>query len=69
MTEQQKTVRVRIAVVVDARRCWEARGSDGNSDAGSASSATCDNHGGSLHFVEADIPIPQPQTVEGEVVE
>lgn len=58
-SSEQKTVRVRIAVAVDKDGDWRAWGDV---------EEVVVFGGEALHWVEADIPLPQPQTVEGEVV-
>lgn len=65
-----ETVRVRIAVAVDPDGDWHSCGSRGVEEADAKSFA----YEGTEQFpiiswIEADIPIPKPQTIEGEVVE
>lgn len=68
-----KTVRVRIAVAVDASGKWHSSASgcgEGNSDEERAEWAQeflDSNLPQAVYFVEADVPIPEPQTIEGEV--
>jgi hypothetical protein len=68
-----KTVRVRIAVCVDDKGAWSAFGCNDRDDK-YRSEVARDNHcpdhhitSEQLHFVEADIPLPEPATVEGSV--
>ncbi len=69
MTPKRKTVRVRIAVGVDPRGHWHAYGDDEESDAEMYEDATWD--GATIHWVEADVPIPEPPpdetVIEGTV--
>jgi hypothetical protein len=71
-TGSPRTVRVRIAVAVNERGEWCCAGWTGGKDEDHTRSAleTSEYHGGTLeaiHFVEADVPLPVSQTVEGEV--
>ncbi len=70
MSDKPKTVRVRIAVAVDGYGCWEASKWEDND--------RCNTHEvleamgftrgqRVVHFIEADVPLPEPQTIEGEV--
>lgn len=70
-----KTVRVRIAVAVNADGKWSAFGHVGNKDADARDIAFTnmsdyeENHD-AVHFIEADVPVPQvpqPQTIKGEI--
>lgn len=65
-----KTVRVRIAVAVCPNGEWQARGDSTHTDEESKDIIyMCDlPTGETWHFIEADIPLPEPQTIEGEVV-
>ena len=70
-----KTVRVRIAVAVTSKGEWHAEADFEDSEkeahqravellqTGHLEEAEC-----AIHWVEADIPIPEGVTVEGEVV-
>ena len=84
MTEQPKTVRVRIACVVNADGKWSAHGycpptgkhpvihERAISDVAHEMMAEWPLNHDTLHFIEADVPIPQiptPQVIEGKVVE
>lgn len=63
-----KTVRVRIAVSVDPDGVWNSCGWSEGSDADKSGLAFEEQaYGGALHWVEADVPIPEPTTIEGEV--
>lgn len=67
---EPKTVRVRIAVVVAVDGRWSAYGDSEYGDEDCATSAEVGFEGSqSTHFIEADVPIPQPQTIEGTVVQ
>jgi hypothetical protein len=67
------TVRVRIAVVVDDKGGWNAAGWNSagpQDDIGAARDGHNPDHeivSERVHFVEADIPIPEPTTIEGTV--
>lgn len=75
---QQRTVRVRIAVAVDADGRWSACGWS-RDDGGKASDASMMNtavdglgegSGEARYFIEADVMLPIPtvaQTISGEV--
>ena len=71
-----KTVRVRIAVVVDEKGGYNAvgwKGSDGFvwSDkelVKTAQDAFQSEGNEAVHFIEADVALPEPQTIEGKVV-
>lgn len=61
-------MKVRIAVAVDADGDWSAVGSRGLSDeksAGYAADTVSDPY--HVRFVEADVPLPDTSTIEGEV--
>ena len=66
----QQTVRVRIAVAVDEYGDWSAYGSNYHDDEW-ASQEAVDNIREvpirSVYFVEADLPIPVAETVQGKV--
>lgn len=65
-----ETVRVRIAVVVDDSGFWRAVGELGQIDADAVADATghWDNDGPlSVSWVEAEVPVPEAVTVQGEV--
>lgn len=74
MSEQPKTVRVRIAVNISAKGEWAASGNSRDKDDKERASVTYDmldndpaltpEH---VVFVEADVPLPVAQTVEGRV--
>ncbi len=63
----QKTVRVRIAVVVRPDGLWDASGRSGQSDADNVTDVGIDDNE-VAHFIEANVPLPTSVTVEGEVV-
>lgn len=72
-----ETVRVRIAVGVDPKGNWQAHGYKGASEADAIGFALevwdseIDDHASGVvtHWIEADIPLPAPQTVEGRVTD
>ena len=66
----RRTVRVRIAVAVTPNGSWEAAGSRGwPDDDASHEARVCsdDPAHARVTYVEADVPLPEPETVEGEV--
>lgn len=64
-----KTVRVRIAVAVDADGKWCSAGWVDSDD--SLEQTALDGLDSArptvVHFIEADVPMPEPTTVEGSV--
>jgi hypothetical protein len=68
MTE---AVRVRILVAIDDNGKWSACGYYSNDDAATRDVIFIDDIGEHLsyHWVEADIPIPTPLTINGVVTE
>lgn len=65
-----ETVRVRIAVAVSDEGDWCARGLSGSQDSDAVDSAfmhlsPARSHE-AVHWIEADVPIPTPQTIQGE---
>lgn len=70
-TGSPRTVRVRIAVAVNAAGKWNVYGCSGSSDKEMVDMALEFLDEGELdevvHFVEADVPLPVNQTVAGEV--
>jgi hypothetical protein len=59
------TVRVRIALIIDDRGKWIAAGMSGESDESQVDILhTCREQ---IYYIEADLPIPQPQTLRGTV--
>lgn len=65
------TVRVRIAVAVTPCGKWVAYGNvHDRDDATRKEGLFLDDlpEGEQVHFVEADVPIPERKTIEGEVV-
>lgn len=70
MGETVKTVRVRIAVVVRSDGSYLASGNNDSTDATNARCAdfkTYDAQTKHVVFVEADVPLPAPLTIEGTV--
>lgn len=68
MSSKAKTVRVRIAVAVNDLGQWRAEGFDEYDDKHAIKAATSTIEGERRVFwVEADLPIPETQVVEGEV--
>lgn len=74
--EAPRTVRVRIAVAMDAEGHWAACGWGTGEKLGMSSAETMANarammtdFGGVEHWIEADVPLPGRQTVRGEVVQ
>ena len=74
--KDKKTVRVRIAVFVNDKGQWAAAGYSGGDDENSrivACDLTADFSGDQdeWHWIEADVPLPepeQPKTIEGEMM-
>ena len=65
-----KIVRVRIAVAVSPNGEWAAAGYSGNkSDNDVKEMVFIDGlpDGEQFHWIEADVPIPQVETIEGKV--
>lgn len=64
-----KTVRVRIAVAVNERGEWHAFGGDFEDDwaMDEAVANVSEDVRVAEHFIEADVPIPEPSTIEGQV--
>ena len=73
MSEPQKTVRVRIAVAVNDKGQWSASGASNLSEGESVSGALDwlinaeDGVSESVHFVEAEIPLPASRLIEGQL--
>ncbi|HYE70361.1 MAG TPA: hypothetical protein VD932_02435 [Aquabacterium sp.] len=73
-----KTVRVRIAVAVNERGYWSSCGCGAPEDKPSTArdrimaEAALDelpSEGGeNVVFIEADVPVPEPKTIEGTVI-
>ena len=60
------TVRVRVAVVVDAHGSWGAAGRSGANDEAAVNAAVeniSTNGVEALRFVEADVPLPDVPTI------
>lgn len=71
---ERKTVRVRIAVAVTPAGQWNSCGFSRSSgeredddELMGLAIDPLDDTGEARYFVEADLPIPEPETVEGEV--
>ncbi len=69
-----KTVKVRIAVAVDPSGRWNASGwltRDGKNAEGEAMDIAIDgvNEGEAKYWVEAELPIPEPQVFAGNFSE
>ena len=66
-----KVVRVKIAVVVDERGNWSALGWKGDPKLTTELLLdTFDPDGNQVvHFVEADVPLPEYKTIKGEVTD
>ena len=74
-----KTVKVRIAVAVDEYARWVADGCHGQSNERAMRGAGNELHDfwrsfgeppascSQVYFIEADVPVPEPVTVKGEV--
>ena len=78
MPEKPKTVRVRAAAFIDDRGNFAVSGCNRYVDSGNRRNAfyalkdafpEIEVTPRSLHWIEADIPIPQSETIEAEVVE
>ena len=73
----ENTVRVRIAVAVDEKGVWSAAGwaprSGREKDAADTMARIARNgvEGGphQLHWIEADVPVPTSETIQGRIVE
>lgn len=67
-----KTVKVRIAVAIDSKGNWNACGWPDQKDKGEMAGIALDSLPGDpyevVHWVEADVPIPESLTVQGAVV-
>jgi hypothetical protein len=70
----RKTVRVRIALAVDSKGRWSACGWVGDSGrlddeeyAGHAQESLDSGLDQLVHFIEADVPLPTSETIQGEV--
>ena len=62
-----RTIRVRIAVGIDRDGEWEAYGTNDRTDAQTLQNAGFDSWASTVVWVEADVPLPEPVTVEGTV--
>ena len=71
MAEKPKTVRVRIAVAIDEYGHYFVVGWDGGTDKQRVESAReffeSANGNECVHFIEADVPLPVSETIEGKV--
>lgn len=61
------TVRVRIAVAFDDKGKWSSWGEERFGDSLSLVELGGDGFNRNIHYVEADIPLPESKTIEGEV--
>lgn len=66
-----KTIHVRIMVAVDSDGQWAAFGYAGYTDATALDSCFIDDLGIHMSYVavEADIPVPEVETIQGNVTE
>lgn len=67
---ESRTVRVRFAVAVDTNGSWDGVPIGVSPDDDAASEALDllgSNETPVVHFVTADVPVPEPQEVAGEV--
>jgi transglutaminase-like putative cysteine protease len=65
-----KTIRVRIAVAMNAKGEWCAAGSETTCDDQASRTARGGWGPNVVHFVEADVPVPEATiTVEGQVTD
>ena len=65
---QRTTVKIRLAVAVNEDGEWYAWGAKDYSDDEMRNEVTgqvCDPH--AVHFVEAEVPLPVPTTIQGTV--
>jgi len=63
-----KTVKVRIAVCVDPQGDWSSSGWSGATDEDMMENASGDTSmDAKQYFIEAEIPIPEPEIVQGTV--
>ena len=70
-----KTVKVRIAVAVDTQGNWASSGWSEKGDQVDINeymadiARECVGEGEALYWVEAEIPMPEVQTIQGDVFE
>ncbi len=69
MTNQTRTIRVRILVAVDSKGQWVSHGASGQNDATKRYWIVTEGLGERVAYrwVEADVPVPAEVTVEGDV--
>lgn len=70
MTEKTKTIRVRIAIAISPDESWAAYGYwDAKTDKDIKDGLFIDGiaDGEQVHWIEADVPVPAPQIIAGEV--
>lgn len=69
MSEERKTVRVRVAVIVDGMGRWSAVGASSLGDRDAVGACYAEDLTDPLreHFIEATLPLPSAPTVEAEV--
>ena len=67
--ESRTTARVRVVVAVDSEGKWSAVGASHFNDDDARECCYIDDLGTHLayHWIEADVPIPAPQTILGKV--
>jgi hypothetical protein len=66
-----KTVRVRIALVVNSEGEWAANGWESMEEFDESELDLGDEHAQALYWIEAEIPVPapwEPTTLKGEAV-
>jgi hypothetical protein len=68
--EKPKTVRVRFPVAINSKGEWAAFGLWHYNDAQMKGSVFVDDmsEGEIFHYIEADVPLPVAETIEGKVV-
>lgn len=64
-----KIIRVRIAVAVNTAGAWCASGADVQGDEKATERASSGWGPNIVHFVEADVPVPESSTVEGKATD
>lgn len=68
MQERPKTVRVRVAVIVDRTGRWYAAGYAGETDKEMIESVESTETVGPVYFIEADLPVPMDETIQAAIV-
>lgn len=72
MKKKPKTIKVRIACAVDIDGDWSARGWKNASNSQMTNDVTSDiwhPNGLKVHWIEAEVPVPERTTIKGEVNE